>query len=79
MNGRLLLCLSPNQNPVNRNFRKLSRGKLLLFVQTGIAITTMIAIPGKITMAYQVRNLDHFPKFRLTGFQLSEFDCIVCL
>ena len=28
-------------------------------------------------MAYQVRNLDHFLKFRLTGFRLNEVDCII--
>ena len=28
-----------------------------------------------ITMAYQVRNLDHFLQFRLTRFGLNGFDC----
>ena len=28
-----------------------------------------------ITTAYQVRSLDHFLKFRLTGFRLSEINC----
>ena len=38
-------------------------------------ITHCYDLLSVITMAYQVRNLDQFLKFLLTGFQLSEFDC----
>ena len=34
-----------------------------------------VACLSVITMAYQVRNLDHFLQFRLTRFRLNEFDC----
>ena len=29
-----------------------------------------------LTMAYQVRNFDHFLKFQLTGLQLNEVNCM---
>ena len=38
---------------------------------------TNVGYLSVITMAYQVRNLDHFLKFQLTGFQLSEINCIL--
>ena len=35
-----------------------------------------VACLSVITMAYQVRNLDHFLNSRLTRFRLSGVDCI---
>ena len=43
-----------------------------------IKISHLVASLSVITMAYQVRNLDHFLKFRLTGFRLSELNCMHC-
>ena len=55
---------------ISGSHQDFSPDKLLLW-------RTIVASLSVITMAYQVRNLDHFLKFRLTRFWLSEITCII--
>ena len=74
----VLQLISFNRNPVNRNFRKWVGCEALAPIQDNDDCFDRYHNEPLSCMGAKASQPTHFLKFRLTGFRLSEINCILC-